>query len=168
MYPVGTDVVNISYEEKIPYNETQERTDFVSDGSTLLVGPLDFIPSIGTRTSWMTTTIPTEYGPCDQVEVFAAGRRLRKDPVAVWVEANGAASPAADETQEAEFSVNGTSAYLRLTESLPAGTRITVVKRVGKTWYDRGLTTATSGITLLENVSPIAKFIAETTTSLPE
>jgi multidrug efflux pump subunit AcrA (membrane-fusion protein) len=72
------------------------------------------------------------------------------------------------EMREAEFSVNGVSAYLRLTEPLPAGTRITVVNRVGKTWYDRGLTTATSGVTLLENATPIAKFIAEKTTSIPE
>jgi hypothetical protein len=168
VYNVGTAVVNIGYEDRIPYNETQERTDFVSDGSTLLVGPLDFIPAIGSRTSWATTTIPTEYGACDQVEVFAAGRRLRKDPIAVWVEDNGASSPSADEILEAEFSVNGISSYLRLTEPLPAGTRITVVKRVGKTWYDRGLTTATSGVTLLENATPIAKFIAEKTTSIPE
>jgi hypothetical protein len=168
VYGIGTAVVNISYEDRIPYNETQERTDFVSDGSTLLVGPLDFTPAIGTRTSWATTTIPAEYGACDQVEVFAAGRRLRKDPIAVWVEDNGASSPSADEMREAEFSVDGASAYLRLTEPLPAGTRITVVKRVGKTWYDRGLTTATSGVTLLENATPIAKFIAEKTTSIPE
>jgi hypothetical protein len=168
VYDIGTAVINISYEDRIPYNETQERTDFVSDGSTLLVGPLDFTPAIGTRNSWATTTIPAEYGACDQVEVFAAGRRLRKDPVAVWVEDNGASSPSADEIREAEFSVDGVSAYLRLTEPLPAGTRITVVKRVGKTWYDRGLTTATSGVTLLENASPIAKFIAEKTTSIPE
>lgn len=168
VYAAGTSVVNISYEDRIPYNETQERTDFVSDGSTLLVGPLDFIPAVGTRTSWTKITIPNEYGACDQIEVFAAGRRLRKDPIAVWVEDNGAASPAADEILEAEFSVNGISAYLRLTEPLPAGTRITVVKRIGKTWYDRGATTATSGVTLLENVTPIAKFIAEKTTSLPE
>jgi hypothetical protein len=168
VYDIGTAVINISYEDRIPYNETQERTDFVSDGSTLLVGPLDFTPAIGTRTSWTRTTIPAEYGACDQVEVFAAGRRLRKDPIAVWVEDNGASSPSADEILEAEFSVNGTSVYLRLTEPLPAGTRITVVKRVGKTWYDRGLTTATSGVTLLENATPIAKFIAEKTTSIPE
>jgi hypothetical protein len=45
---------------------------------------------------------------------------------------------------------------------------MTVVKRVGKTWYDRGETTATNGETLLENTSPIAKFIAEKTTSIPE
>jgi hypothetical protein len=168
VYAIGTTIINISYEDRIPYNETQERTDFVSDGSTLLVGPLDFTPAIGTRTSWTRTTIPAEYGACDQVEVFAAGRRLRKDPIAVWVEDNGASSPSADEILEAEFSVNGTSVYLRLTEPLPAGTRITVVKRVGKTWYDRGLTTATSGVTLLENATPIAKFIAEKTTSIPE
>jgi hypothetical protein len=168
VYDDGTAVVNISYEDRLPYNETQERTDFVSDGSTLLVGPLDFVPIIGTRTSWATTTIPAEYGACDQVEVFAAGRRLRKDPIAVWVEDNGASSPSADEILEAEFSVNGISSYLRLTEPLPAGTRITVVKRLGKTWYDRGVTTATSGVTLLENATPIAKFIAEKTTSLPE
>jgi hypothetical protein len=168
IYSVGEAVINISYEEKIPYNETQERTDYVSDGSTLLVGPLDFVPAIGTRTSWTKTSIPTEYGACDQVEVFAAGRRLRKDPLAVWVEDNGAYSPKAHKILEAEFSVNGTSAYLRLTEPLPAGTRITVVKRVGKTWYDRGATTATSGVSLLENSTPIAKFIAEKTTSIPE
>jgi hypothetical protein len=167
-YDINSTVVNISYEEKIPYNETQERIDFVSDGSTLLVGPLDFVPAIGTRTSWTRTTIPAEYGACDQVEVFAAGRRLRKDPVVVWVENNGASSPAADETQEAEFSVNGTSSYVRLTEPLPAGTRVPVIKRIGKTWYDRGQTTATSGLTLLDNVNPIAKFIASKTTSLPE
>ena len=167
-YDVGTPVINVSYEEKLPYNETQERIDFVSDGSTLLVGPLDFVPTVGARKAWAKTTIPAEYGACDQVEVFAAGRRLRKDPVAVWVESNGASSPEADEILEAEFSVNGVSTYLRLTEPLPAGTRITVVKRVGKTWYDRGLTTATSGITLLDNATPIAKFIAEKTTSIPE
>ena len=167
-YDINSTVVNISYEEKIPYNETQERTDFISDGSTLLVGPLDFVPTVGTRTSWATTTIPAEYGACDQVEVFAAGRRLRKDPIAVWVENNGASSPAADEILEAEFSVNGVSSYVRLTEPLPAGTRVTVIKRIGKTWYDRGQTTATSGVTLLDNINPIAKFIASKTTSLPE
>jgi hypothetical protein len=88
--------------------------------------------------------------------------------VAVWVEDNGASSPAADEILEAEFSVNGTSSYVRLTEPLPAGTRVTVIKRIGKTWYDRGQTTATSGLTLLDNTNPIAKFIASKTTSLPE
>ena len=168
IYPTGTPVVDLSYQETIPYNETQERIDFVSDGSTLLIGPVDFIPTKGTRSSWTRTSIPSSYGPCDQIEIFAAGRRLRKDPLVVWVEDNGAYSPTADEVLEAEFSVDGTSAYIRLTNTLSAGTRITVIRKTGKTWYDRGETTASSGITLLDNAGAIAKFIAQKTTSLPE
>jgi hypothetical protein len=168
IYPAGTAVVDLSYQEIIPYSETQERLDFVSDGSTLLIGPVDFIPLKGTRSSWARTTIPSSYGPCDQIEIFASGRRLRKDPLAVWVEDNGAYSPTADEIQEAEFSVDGASAYIRLTATLPAGTRITVIRKTGKTWYDRGESTASSGVSLLDNTTAIAKFIAQKTTSLPE
>ncbi len=168
IYESGSHVVDVGYDEIIPYNETQERTDFVSDGSTLLIGPLDFTPAQGTRTTWYRDTIPTTYGPCDQIEVFAAGRRLRKDPLSVWVEANGAYSPAADEVSEAEFSVDSTSPYIRLTNPLPAGTRVTIIKRVGKTWHERGETTATNGVSLLDANTPIAKFIAQKSTSLPE
>jgi len=169
VYPAGTSVVDIGYQETIPYNETQERFDFYSDGSTLLVGPLDFVPRLGTRKgTWYRSTVPSTHGPCDEIEVFAGGRRLRKDPYDVWVEENGAYSPDADETQEAEFSVDGVSANIRLTKALPAGTRVTVIKRLGKIWYERGETTASAGITLIENDTPIAKFIAQKTTSLPE
>lgn len=169
MYSAGTAVVDIGYEETIPYNETQERSDFYSDGSTLLIGSLDFVPSIGTRSgTWFRDTIPDAYGPCDEIEVFAGGRRLRKDPYDVWVENNGAYSPDADETQEAEFSVDGISASIRLTKPLPAGTRVTVIRRLGKIWYERGENTASVGITLIDNDTPIAKFIAQKTTSLPE
>ncbi len=168
-HPAGTAVVDIGYDETIPYNETQERADFYSDGSTILVGPLDFVPNKGTRNStWFRSTIPSTYGPCDEIEVFAGGRRLRKDPYDVWVENNGVYSPDADETQEAEFSVDGSSSNIRLTTPVPAGTRITVIRRLGKIWYERGETTASAGITLIDNDTPIAKFIAQKTTSLPE
>jgi len=168
-YSAGTAVVDIGYEETIPYNETQERSDFYSDGSTLLVGVLDFVPKQGTRSgTWFRSTIPSAYGPCDEIEVFAGGRRLRKDPYDIWIENNGAYSPDADETQEAEFSVDGISANIRLTTALPAGTRITVIRRLGKIWYQRGETTASAGITLIDNDTAVARFIAQKTTSLPE
>ena len=168
-YAKGTAVVDVGYSEVIPYNEVQQRTDFTSDGSTLLVGPLDFIPEQGTRSgTWYRNSIPTNYGPCDQIEVFAAGRRLKKDPQSVYVEANGAASPAADQTQEAEFSVDGATAQIRLTTVLPAGTRITVLRRQGKTWYARGETTATDGVSLVHSDTTIARFIVEKTTAIPE
>jgi len=177
VHAAGSYVVDVGPEETIPYNEEQERADFVSDGvaddSTIgsykTIGQLDFIPVQGTRsTAWFRGTIPNTFGPCDQIEVFVAGRRLRKDPVNVYNEALGASSPVADVTLEAEFSVDGITPYIRLTTTPPAGTRVTIIKRTGKTWYDRGVDTATSGVTFLENDSSIATFIAKRTTKLPE
>jgi hypothetical protein len=167
-YPTDTDVIDVGVQENLPYNEDQDRVDFVSDGSSLLIGPLSFTPSKGSRTEWYRSSIPADFGPCDQIEVFAAGRRLRKDPVDVYFEQNGASSPDADVQAEAEFSVNGSSAFIRLTNALPAGTRVTVIKRTGRSWYERGENTATKGITLLENDTAIANFIAQKSTSLPE
>ncbi len=167
IYPIETPVSNLGANDKIPYNESQDRYDFFSDGSTLLVGPLDFVPQQGTRRNWQKTTIPSTYSACDQIEVFAAGKRLRKDPQTVFNPELASSSPDGDEILEAEFSVDGLSAYVRLTTPLPAGTRITIIKRTGKTWYDRGTATASAGISLLENTNAVAKFIAGKSTQLP-
>jgi hypothetical protein len=172
IYLAHTPVSDVGYNEKLPYNETQDRYDFFSDGSTLLVGPLPFIPEKANKSRWQTSefyvdkgewkasdsfgipvfynlrdvvtyqglsytniqrcakidptntaywspiTIPSDNGPCDQIEVFAAGRRLHKNPQTVWSEINGPYSPASDITIEAEFSVDGISSYIRLTEPL--------------------------------------------------
>ena len=168
LHAAGSAVSDAGPQETVPYNETQDRQDFVSDGSSLLVGPLDFVPSLGTRTTWYRSTIPTTHSACDQVEVFAAGRRLRKDPLSVYDETLGASSPTADTQLEAEFAVDGVASYIRLTTAIPAGTRISVIRRTGKVWYDRGETTASAGESLLENATPMAEFIAKRTTKLPE
>jgi hypothetical protein len=168
IHPINSVVVDLGYKETIPYSENQDRLDFVSDGSSLVVGPLNFVPSKSTRNNWYRLSIPDNYGPCDQIEVFVAGRRLRKDSIDLYQEANGVASPAADIQSEAEFAVDGITGFIRLTSAVPAGTRITIIKRTGKTWYDQGQTTATTGVTLLENNSAIANFIAQKSTSLPE
>ncbi len=164
----GSKVVDISKTETVPYNEEQERYDFVSDGSSLLIGPLPFIPAQSTRSSWYRSTIPEGYEPCDQVEVFSAGTRLRKDPITVYDKSLNLTSPQADVQLEAEFSVDGVNNYIRLTDAVPAGTRITVIRRTGKTWYDRGENSASSGVTLVKNESSIAKFLKQRATELPE
>ena len=168
LYAEGTDIADVGSNETIPYNEMQGREDFISDGSSLLIGPLEFTPAEGVRTSWYRSTIPADNGPCDQIEVFAGGRRLRKDPISVYDEQLGSSSPAADKQIEAEFSVDGTTAYIRLTAPMPAGTRISIITRTGKIWYERAATAASKGVTLLENNTAIAKFIARKTTKLPE
>ena len=134
----------------------------------MLIGPLPFAPAIANRTSWYRSTIPAGYEPCDQIEVFAAGTRLRKDPITVYDKSINVTSPEGDVVIEAEFSVDGVNNYIRLTNTAPAGTRITVIRRTGKTWYDRGENSASSGVTLVKNQGTIAKFLKQRATELPE
>ena len=168
LYIIDEEVVDYSPSELLPYNETQDRVDFISDGETTLIGPLDFVPLLGTRKTWYRSTIPADHGPCDQIEIFGAGSRLRKDPLAVYSETLGPESPSADTQIEAEFSVDGSTPYIRLTSALPAGARITIIRKTGKIWYERGENSASAGKTLVNNNTPVAIFIAEKTTSLPE
>jgi hypothetical protein len=86
----------------------------------------------------------------------------------VYNELLGASSPLADTEVEAEFSVDGVSPYIRLTTASPAGARITVIKRIGKTWYNQGATTASSGVSFTDNTTPMITFIKEKSTRLPE
>lgn len=166
----GSYVIDSGPSETIPYRETQEKFNFVSDGSTLLIGPLSFVPKKSTtpRSSWYVDSIPEEYGPCDNAEVFAGGRRLRKDPITVYAETLGMTSPVADTQVEAEFSADGVTPYIRLTTAMPAGTRITVIVKQGNVWYEPGSNTATTGVTLLRNDTVIANFLEQKSSELPE
>jgi hypothetical protein len=181
----GSKISDASANEAVPYRDTQEKYDFYSDGSSLLIGPLDFVPKQADdrsslrrdwRDNWFrgqdpvtgSPIIPEEYGPCDEVEVFAAGIRLKKDPMPIYDEDQGFSSPAADRLIEAEFSVDGSNPYIRLTKPVPAGLRITVIRKLGKIWYDRGNETASSGKTFHKNDNPIVRFILAKNTSFPE
>ncbi len=168
IHAAGSYVINAGANDTLPYTENQEKFNFISDGSTLLIGPLDFTPTQAVRTSWYRNSIPSSYGACDQVEVFVSGRRLRKNPLDVYVESNGASSPSADEIVEAEFSVSGTTPYIRLTEPVAAGAKITIIRKLGRIWYERSEFSASKGVTLLSNHTPIAEFIAAKTSELPE
>jgi len=174
-YAAGTAVVNTGFTETVPYKETQEKEDFVSDGisddSTIgtakTIGPLNFVPVKSSDTDWYRDTIPVTHGPCDQIEVFVAGRRLRKNPTYLYNSAVGSDSPQGDVQVEAEFSVDGATGYVRLTETPPAGQRVTVIRRVGSIWYSPGPETATNGKGLTQSTSPVAKFLQQSTTNLP-
>jgi len=168
-YLVDTDLGTLRFVDPIQLAET----DIVTV-TPLLVGPLDFVPlerrdSQGNSLEFSyKETIPDNYYPCDQFEVFKSGTRLRKNPIAVYQEELGLTSPQADINLEAEFSVDGSAAYIRLTEEAAPGTRITVIRRQGNLWYERGENTASRGITLLENTTPIAEFIFQKGSELPE
>lgn len=134
----------------------------------LLVGPLDTIPRKSSRNQWYRQHIPEDYGPCDELEIFASGTRLRKNPLDQFEETMGIASPQADKKLEAEFSVDGLQPYVRLSDQLPAGTRIAMIKKQGRLWYERGETTASNGKSLLQNRTSVAQFILQKGSELPE
>lgn len=168
----GTKIINVGISETVPYADTQETVDFLFDGSTRVIGPIGYVPALSTRT-WeynANSSIPSGYGPCDTIEVFVAGRRLRKDPIRIYNEFFGPQSQSNNELLDAEFSVDGVTEYIRLTdvENLPAGTKIVVVRKIGKIWYDRGETTAATGYSLLSNSTPMALFLDKKPTELPE
>lgn len=215
-YSIGSKVIDIGPEETLPYNEEQLRTDFISDGSTLIVGVLDFVPPKADKSRWYSSnfytdrgvfnfntnyvprnvveyrgaqyvnirasyqinptdskywseiTIPAEYGPCDAIEVFVSGQRLKKNPTIIYDEEISASSFDGDKIVEAEFTVDGVTAGIRLTNPVPAGRRISIIRKTGKIWKDRGVDSIQSGATLLENNTPIAKFIGQKNTLLPE
>lgn len=163
-YKKGSVIVNSSKNETIPYKEDQEKYSFISDGSSLLIGPLDFIPRKQQKVSWFKQTIPEDYGPCYELEIFSAGARLRKDPIEIYDELLGSESPSADKIIEAEFSVDGSTPFIRLSTAPSAGTRITVIRKIGKIWYD----VKQSQISLIKSQNSIAKFITQRNTKLPE
>jgi len=166
VHAANTVVVDLGYNESVPYKENQERYDFVSDGSSHIYADLPFIPVRSQRDSWYRMTIPEEFGACDTIEVFVAGRRLRKDPVQLYDNELGSYSPAGDRTLEAEFAVDGESNAIRLTAAPVAGQRITVIRRTGKSWYNNGLASAASGSSLSKSTTSIAKFLQQRTTKL--
>ncbi|NBP55177.1 hypothetical protein EBU71_01325 [bacterium] len=159
-------IVNVSDSESLPYSDIQTKFDFYADGATKEFGPLPFIPPKRTITNWYRNTIPSTHGQCDTIEVFVAGQRQIKAPINVYNETLGLYSPATgDSLIEAEFSVNGTTAFVRLTSAPPAGTRITVVQRQGKTWFEP----ANDGLplALTSSNSDVARFIRDRSTLVP-
>jgi hypothetical protein len=99
-------------------------------------------------------SVPVGYGQSDNIEVFVGGIRLKKKPYNLYNVSNGPDSPAADDRLDAEFSVNGTTKQVRLTEAVPFGTTVTVVKRLGTDW-DRL-------VNIQDDNSKIAKFLKST------
>lgn len=142
--------------EQLPYKDEYVTSVTVVDETPSLIVPVDFVPKLNQNSvsnpNWTRTSIPATYGQCDEIEVFVGGRRLRKHPMTRWNNQLGQDSPVGDEILEAEFSVDGESAEVRLTELPPKGVKITVQKRVGRRW-------APSGVSIKESTDAVSVFI---------
>jgi hypothetical protein len=165
-HKAGSYVQDIGGSETIPYFESDTIDTAVSDGSNIvpltLFTPMADVIASGhayTKTSdWsylpgFVSTIPAGYIQADDIEVFVGGIRLRKKPYRLYDVTLGPDSPVADAQYDAEYAVDGITGAVRLTNAVPAGTQVVVVKRTGVEWD--------SAINIQYDNTKIAKFLKD-------
>jgi len=120
--------------------------------------------NLGVDVNWYRSTIPDNYGQCDEIEVFVAGRRLRKNPITVYDQSLGQDSynGAGDKIIEAEFSVDGINNRVRLTEIPQSGQLVVIVRKNGRIWQNADETNS-----LVFSPTSIARFLRAKQVNLP-
>lgn len=172
-YEVGSMVRDIGALQSMPYVDTETKNIFFGDGSTKLF-ELDFavVPTAGTiddgsteYQEWYRETIPDSFGQCDEIEVFVAGRRLRKAPTTIYDPLLGQDSyqGAGDKQIEAEFSVSIATNAVRLTVAPDAGERVVVIKRQGRIWQKPN-----DPNSLVFSNTSVARFLTAKSVTLPK
>jgi len=142
MHETGDEIFDQGFQQTVPYQDKTLINTYIGDGSSTEYS-LDWTPTKGV----------------DEFEVFAGGKRLRKRDIAMFDATVAQDSPEGDITAPAEFSVSGN--ILTLITAPADGVRVTVVRKVGKTWND-------SGKTLGKTKNAIAQFLRAEEVDLPK
>ena len=137
----GTKIIDQSASETIPYKDEIVTTILTPDGTTGSF-ELDFVPN-----------------SIDEFEVFAAGRRLRKNSIQSFDNTIDQDSPEADITLDPEFTVTGSTLNLNFVPG--ENQKVIVVRKIGKLWTDQG-------VSLSNSENDIARFLRDATVDLPE
>jgi len=142
VYEAGTEVYNQSADATMPYKDETLTTILTADGTSTAYD-LDFTPN-----------------SVNEFEVFVAGRRLRKNSISSYIQPNPPYqdSPEADETLDAEFTVEGN--VLTLLEAPGENQKIIIVRRQGKLWND-------PGTALVDADTDISRFLRAKSPDLP-
>ena len=143
VHEAGSDVYNQGPTQTAPYADQTIIDEQIGDGSTT-VFPLAFTPT-----------------SVNQFEVFVAGKRLRKNAIQMFNPALDQDSPEADQTAQAEFSIDGTTANVTLLNTPAVNAKVKIVRRQGKRWAD-------PGISLNDAESLVARFFKAEKVELPK
>jgi hypothetical protein len=143
LHSAGAQVLDQSIYQTVPYKDETTSQTFTADGSTNSY-TIDFIPN-----------------NVNEFEIFAGGRRLRKNSISSFDVTQDLDSPEGDITLAAEFSVDGVTPVVTLTTTPAINTKITVVRRIGKRWTDPG-----TPLRLQEN--NIGRFLRNKEVTLPK
>jgi hypothetical protein len=145
VYAAGTELMDQSLSETIPYKDEHISLIKLDDESTRIV--LDWTPTKGVN----------------EFEVFVGGKRLRKNAIRVFDANIDQDSPEADIIAQPEYTLEtiGNSTVLVLATKAPANSRVLIVRKVGKQWQS-------AGEQLRYSTNSIAEFIRGATTELPK
>jgi hypothetical protein len=165
----GAIVYDMGTKLTLPYVDTEVKKTAIGNGIKK-VFDLDFVPrvtrsTIATNNTWYRDTIPSNFGQCDEIEVFVAGRRLVKVPTIVYDQNLGQDSykGAGDKKIEAEFSVNNTTKSVRLTNAPNAGEMVVIISKRGRKWQNTEENTS-----LIFSNTDVAKFLNTKQVDLPK
>lgn len=168
---LGTGVKNL-YEEGVrAYSQGVDETIDYQDTTTIQTITASSQDSSPGK-EFSLNTIPSSI---NEIEVYVAGKKLRKTSLEVFDPANALDSTEGDTTLDPEYTIqyntdeefveasysNAVSANLILTEEPADGVKIKILSKTGKTWND-------SGKSLGESENNIAVFLRDATIDLPK
>ena len=143
MYAIDTKVFDQNISKTVPYKDRTMTYNTTADGATVQFEVGYPVASI------------------NEIEVFAAGVRLRKTALDVFNPATALDSPEGDTIIAADFTFDATTNTITLLTTPAEDTKLTVVKKVGQSW-------TTQGIALGDTENSIARFLRAGTSELPE
>ena len=167
----GSKVYNQGIEKTMPYQDETISKVYTADGTTN-VYPLDF--DANTLIENYTNATGESLDPNNFIEVFVAGRRLRKNSIFAYqtqtTDASGVlqtdfidqTSPQGDIELEGEYTIDLATNTLVLNNITPIeNTQILVVRKIGREWKELGQKLADAD-------NDIARFLRAGTIDLPE
>ena len=165
----GTKVIDVSLRQKIATVDYSLVQHIASSNTTTYIINTSSNNSVFTINTTSNVgdgiTLSAGVNAVDQVEVYFGGRRLRKTPLAVH-DKNLAYYDSVDTVviQPPEFSITTSTQeiILNIADEISTGTRITIVKKVGKLW------TGTEATSLLSSTATQAGFLRARPAELPD
>jgi hypothetical protein len=142
-YETDTKVYDQNISKTVPYKDRTLAHNITADG--------------------LTDTFEISYpvGSIDEIEVFVAGVRMRKQAVDIFDSSIALDSPDGDVSTVADVTFNASTNEITLANAPLENTTVTIIKRVGKAWTE-------VGVPLADTENGIARFLRAGTSELPE
>ena len=145
LYQVGQKVFDQNISMTVPYKDMTQSQSFVGNGTQTV----------------FTLSFDAGFNGQNELDVFVAGKRLRKTTLQSFSPQNALDSPEGDITLPREFEFDSETNSITLAEVPTDKSKITVIRKTGQTWTN-------TGETLGEAENSIARFLRAGTSALPE